>query len=133
MKKAIVLIMLALFAHTGFAAKTAAPTDTYYIYIKPGDKLFVKMPYQNTVSISYLCKCYVAGGNLSFICMDLKGAELKPTLPANPVTMTEFTAMALAKSKAKKSADFDKATIYIVEQYSASPLKYRYFKVKFYA
>jgi len=126
-------MLLALIAHTGFAAKTVAPTATYYIYVKPSDKLFVKMPYQNTVSISYLCKCYVAGGNLSFICTDLKSAALKTTLPANAISMKEFAAMAQAKSKAKKNADLDKATIYVVEQFTVYPLKYRYFKVKFYA
>jgi len=132
MKKAVVCILLALMAHAGFAAKIAAPTKTYYIYVKPGDKLFVKMPYKNTVSISYTCKCYFAAGNLSFICMDLKGAELKPTLPDSPISMREFATIAL-EHKGKKSAELDNAAIYIVEQYSASPLKYRYFKVKFYA
>jgi hypothetical protein len=113
----------------GFALKSNA-ADPYYIYVKNTDKLFAQTSYQNALSISYLCKCYVTNRNLSFVSMDFAKAPIKPALPAKYYTMSQFAELALKKSFAKKNTDLDKAEIYVIEDYPKH--KYRYYKAKFY-
>jgi len=131
MKKPILYAVLALILCAGFNFKSKAATGTYFIYVKATDKQFAATRYQKTVSISYLCKCYVNKANLSFLCVDdSKDASIKTTLPPKYMTMGEFAAIALNKSVGKKNADLNKAEIYVVQDYPQH--KYRYFKVKFY-
>ena len=129
MKKLFIILFTAGFFNLGITVKKAAAAD-YFIYVKPGDKQFFQTRYKNTVSISYICKCYVNSTNLSFICADdTKFTTYKPALPPQYISMQAFAQLALKKSKVKKNADLNNARIYIVENYLN---KYRYFQVKFY-